>query len=150
VRNFFVALYIGAALGRSSYAQLANTTSLVGTVTDSAGAAVAAASITAVNTATNDTYNALTNSRGDYAIEFIKIGTYNVTAKQAGFEVLTKNGITVNYNQTVRTDFTLTIGQITQHVEVTAAAPPISTDDASIRTSPYKSCNFQAGIQLPE
>jgi hypothetical protein len=102
VRNFFVALCIAAALSRGSYAQLANTTSLVGTVTDSAGAAVAAASITAVNTATNDTYNASTNSSGDYAIEFIKIGTYNVTAKQAGFEVLTKNGITVNYNQTGR------------------------------------------------
>ncbi len=133
MRNFFAAILIAGAFGASASAQLANTTSLVGSVTDAAGATVSGASITAVNTATNDTYTAVTNSDGDYAIEFVKIGTYSITAKQPGFELLTKNGITVNYNQTIRTDFSLTVGQLSEHIEVSAAPPPIATDDASVK-----------------
>ena len=88
-------------------AQLANTTSLVGNVTDSAGAAMAGVSIVATNTGTQETYKATTNGQGDYTIQFLKVGQYSVAATQSGFETLVKNGITVNYNQTVRTDFTL-------------------------------------------
>jgi hypothetical protein len=116
-----------------SFAQLANTTSLIGTITDSAGAAMAGVSVTAVNTGTNDTYRIVTNGEGNYTIEFLKIGTYNVTATQPGFQTVTKTGIVVDYNQTVRTDFTLTVGQVSERVVVTATTPPISTDEASIR-----------------
>lgn len=145
MRNVVAAICIAWALSGNFYGQLANTTSLVGTVTDTAGAVVAGATITVVNTATNDTYNAVTSSDGNYAIEFIKIGTYSITAKQAGFEVLTKTGINVDYNQTVRTDFALTVGQLNQHVEVTAAAPPIATDDASVR----ETVSSRAVVDLP-
>ena len=117
----------------SLYAQLANTTSLVGTVVDSAGAVVPGATISAVNSATQDQYTAITNAQGDYNIQFVKIGTYNITASHPGFETITKSGIAVNYNQTVRSDFTLTVGQVSEHIVVTAAAPPITTDDASIK-----------------
>jgi len=108
------------------YAQLANTTSLVGTVTDSAGAAMPDASITAVNTATQDTYRVTTSSDGNYTISFVKIGSYRVEARHAGFQTLTKTGLTVNQNQTVRTDFALQIGQVSQNIEVIAITPPIT------------------------
>ena len=114
-------------------AQLANTTSLVGTVTDSSGASAAGVSVTAVNTATNDTYKTVTNGSGDYNIEFIKIGRYTVTAQQTGFETIVKNGIVVDSNQTVRADFNLQVGQVSQQVVVSGSAPPLSTDDASVR-----------------
>src|SRR5579884_2205975 len=104
-------LYLCVALcgcGISALAQLANTTSLVGTVSDSAGAVMAGVSITATNVDTNDTYKAVTNAQGDYAIEFVKTGNYSVSAQQSGFQTITKNGIRIDPNQTVRTDFTLT------------------------------------------
>lgn len=117
----------------ASVAQLANTTSLIGAVVDAAGASVAGVSVTAVNTDTNDTYKATTNGEGTYTIAFIKIGKYSVTAQQTGFQTLVKSGIVVDSNQTVRTDFALQIGQVSQQVEVTASAPPLSTDDAAVR-----------------
>ncbi|HZQ51166.1 MAG TPA: TonB-dependent receptor [Bryobacteraceae bacterium] len=141
-------LYLCVALcgcGISALAQLANTTSLVGTVSDSAGAVMAGVSITATNVDTNDTYKAVTNAQGDYAIEFVKTGNYSVSAQQSGFQTITKSGIHIDPNQTVRTDFTLTIGQLSQHVEVTASNPPISTDDASIR----ETVGGQAVADLP-
>ena len=63
-----------------AFAQLGSTTSLVGTTTDSSGAIVAGAKITAVNIATHDTYETVTNGRGDYDFPFVQIGTYQITA----------------------------------------------------------------------
>ena len=128
----YACLFIGWSC-HSCLAQLANTTSLLGSVTDSAGAVVAGVSITAVNADTNDTYRTVTNNDGNYTIEFLKIGTYTVTATQPGFQTITKKGIVVDYNQTVRSDFTLAVGQVSERVVVTASTPPISTDEASVR-----------------
>jgi hypothetical protein len=114
-------------------AQLANTTALVGTVTDSAGAAVVGAAVTAVNVETKDTYRTQSNADGYYTFQFVRIGGYTITVEQAGFSTITKTGITVDANQTVRNDFTLQIGQVNQNVEVTASTPPLATDDASLK-----------------
>src|SRR3954470_22530143 len=116
-----------------SLGQLATTTSLVGTVTDASGASAAGVSITATNVETNDSYRTTTADDGNYTIEFIKIGQYTVTAKQPGFQTVVKTGIVVSSNQTVRTDFTLQIGQVSEQVVVTDTTPPLSTDDASVR-----------------
>lgn len=62
------------ALVYRGQAQLANTTALVGTVSDSAGAVVAGAAITAVNTATQDTYATTSNQDGYYTIQFVRVG----------------------------------------------------------------------------
>ena len=119
-------------LTASTWAQLASTTSLVGNVTDPGGAAILGASITAVNTGTQEAYTATTNSEGFYNIQFVKIGTYKITVTHPGFEAFTKSNILVQTNQTVRTDFPLKVGQVSQEVTVTAAPPPIATDEASI------------------
>jgi Carboxypeptidase regulatory-like domain len=69
-------LLITCALSVASYAQIATTTSLVGTVSDSSGKIIAGARITAVNSETLDTYNAITNQDGNYRIDFVRVGTY--------------------------------------------------------------------------
>ena len=92
-------------------------------------------SITATNVETGDTYKAETTSEGNYTIQFLKNGRYSVTATNPGFQTVTKNDVTVDYNQTVRTDFTLAVGQVSEHIVVTAAAPPIATDDASVKVA---------------
>jgi len=94
---------------------------------------VANAAVTAVNSATADTYTATTNDEGLYRIEFVKIGTYTITVKHPGFAAMTISGVVVESNQTVRTDFALKVGQVSETVEVTATNPPIATDEASLR-----------------
>src|SRR3954467_1447769 len=128
-----------------SLGQLATTTSLVGTVTDASGASAAGVEITATNVETNDSYRTTTADDGNYTIEFIKIGQQPVTAKKLGFQAVVKNGIVVSTNQTVRTDFTLQVGQVTEQVVVSASAPPLSTDDASVR----EVINRQSIAELP-
>ena len=118
--------------GTSAAAQLANTTSLVGSVTEEGGAVVPNAAVSAVNTATADTYKTTTNGEGLYTIGFVRTGTYTITVEHAGFSTVRQSGILVENDQTVRTDVTLKVGKLAEVVEVTASSPPISTDDASV------------------
>ena len=78
------------------------------------------AKVTAVETRTAATLNTTTNDQGYYSFEFIPVGEYSVTVEQPGFQKLTKTGIQVSNNQTVRSDFMLEVGQFTQSVTVQA------------------------------
>src|SRR3954468_18657516 len=121
-----------ACLCAGAYAQLATTTSLVGNVSDPTGSAVGNAKVTAVETRTLATLNTTTNDQGYYSFEFIPVGQYRVSVEQSGFQKLTKTGIEVSNNQSVRSDFVLQVGQVTQSVEVQAEALAIKTDDATL------------------
>jgi hypothetical protein len=113
-------------------AQVANNTSLVGTVLDSSGSAVAGAKVTAVDESTGIVYPGTTNAQGYYSIKFINPGTYDITVEQTSFSKLTKTGTIVPIDQAIRTDFTLKAGSETQTVTVSASTPPIPTDDATL------------------
>lgn len=113
-------------------AQLASSTSLTGTITDSSGAVVAGANVSAVNTGTQIAYTAVTNQDGIYNVLYIPVGTYTITVKAQGFDTVVHRNIIVENNQTVRTDFVLKVGSVATSVEVTTASPPIATDDPTI------------------
>ena len=123
---------LAGSLALSSYAQLATTTALVGTVSDTNGAVVPGAKVTAVNTGTGDTYSANTNDQGNYNIQFVRTGGYSLTVEKNGFQKLQKTGIVVEENQIVRNDVTLTVGSLSQSVTIAGEAPVIKTDDASV------------------
>ena len=103
--NFAVAIMI-VGLTPALWAQLATTTSLVGTVSDASGKVVPNAKVTAVETLTADTYSGVTNGQGYYSVEFVRVGTYSVTVESPGFQKATTTGIIVDIDQTVRTNFT--------------------------------------------
>src|SRR5712692_7393218 len=91
--KLFRSVSFGLLLAACAYAQLATTTSLVGTVTDSSGQVIPNAKVTAVETGTADKYTGTTNGQGYYSLDFVRVGTYNITAETAGFQKVTKTGI---------------------------------------------------------
>ena len=113
-------------------AQVANNTSLVGTVTDPSGNVINGGKVTAIEESTKIQANAVTNSSGYYSIPFIAPGTYDITVSMTGFESVTKTGVVVLIDQAVRTDFGLPVGSTQSVVTVTASAPALSTDDATL------------------
>ncbi len=127
-----------------SRAQVANNTSLAGTVTDANGV-VMGAKVTAVNARTNDTYSATTDEQGNYSITFVREGTYSITAEQVGFRKSVQNGILVENNRTVRTDIRLELGSVSQSAVVNAAVPPISTEEATLA----ETINSRSAVGLP-
>ena len=74
-----LSLVLSLCLAANASAQLASQTALVGTVTDSGGLVVPGAQVVAVNTGTKDTYEATTNSEGNYHIPFVRPGRYEIT-----------------------------------------------------------------------
>ena len=112
--------------------QVANNTALVGTVTDTSGAVISGANVTAVNRDTKVSYPGTTNGEGYYSIPFIQPGTYDVSVEQAGFSRVTSKGVVVQLNMAARTDISLTTGSTSTEVTVSAATPALSTDDSVI------------------
>ena len=127
-----VATAVLAIAGLPAMAQIATTTSLVGTVTDPSGNVIANAAVKATNTGTGETYNATTNEQGYYSIQFIRVGQYTINVSQPGFQTFNKTGNQVDINQIVRNDIQLQVGSVTETVNVQATAPVIKTDDASV------------------
>ena len=114
---------VGLFCASPAAAQLASQTALVGTVTDSAGLVVPGAPVVAVNTGTQDTYGPTTNAEGYYNIQFVRIGTYDITVTLTGFQTFKATGVEVASNQVVRTNAVLKVGGVTESVKVEATAP---------------------------
>src|SRR5579859_1003743 len=106
--------------------------SIVGTVTDSSGAAVPDASVTATNENTNIGASAKTNGEGFYRLERLIQGTYRIQVEKAGFKTFVSSGVPVSEAQTVRVNPSLEVGAETQRVEVAEAAPLLQTESPQI------------------
>jgi hypothetical protein len=114
----------------SASAQVANNTSLVGTITDSAGAVITGAHVVGVNRDTKVAYTGESNAQGFYSIPYVEPGTYNVTVEHEGFSKVVSTGVIVQLNLAVRTDVALSVGSASSEVTVSAATAALSTDDA--------------------
>ncbi len=107
---------------------------VTGEVKDATGASVAGAAITVRNTATNGIRNAVTNDEGVYTIPALVPGLYDIKAEKSGFKVAQRTGVELQVQQTARVDFALTVGQVSETVEVSSTAPLLSTEDATVGT----------------
>jgi carboxypeptidase family protein/TonB-dependent receptor-like protein len=96
---------------------------ILGSVTDSSGAAVSGASVSARNTATGQQRTTQTSGDGSYSIPELPIGTYEVKASQAGFQTwVTRVDVSVASER--RVDAQLKPGQVSERVEVSAESLP--------------------------
>jgi hypothetical protein len=108
---------------------------LVGTVTDSSGAIIPNAIVTATNTASDVKSSARTNSGGLYRISNLLPGNYNVLATASGFSAFELKGVPVQLNQAATVNITLNPGSVSTTVEVNEATTIIDTTTAQIQTT---------------
>ena len=145
IRRVSLAFVLSWVLATSAWAQLASQTALVGTVTDSGGLVVPGAQVVAVNMGTKDTYEATTNSEGYYNIQFPRAGRYEITVTMSGFQTFKATGVELGTNQVVRTNAVLQVGQLTESVNVEAAAQVLNTDRATVA----ETIGERAIVELP-
>jgi len=107
-------------------------TGIVGTVSDPAGASVAAANVTISNKATGVTRAVKTAADGKYDVRYLVPGEYTVEVQAPGFRTGRRTGVVVQINQQARIDFQLQIGEVQETVEITAAAPLLQTENATL------------------
>src|SRR5215472_15208866 len=105
---------------------------ITGTVSDPAGAVVAAAPVEIKNVETGAVYQAGTSGTGNYTLAQLPAGQYELTVAVAGFKKFVRKGITVNVAETYRVDVVLEVGSNAESVTVTEAAPLLKTESGEL------------------
>ena len=104
---------------------------MVGRISDSSGARLPGATVTATNTATNVASTTTTNGDGSYSILYLTPGTYSVTVELSGFKRVVRDGVEVRLGDRLTLDFTLDLGKLEETVSVKAESPLLSLANAS-------------------
>jgi hypothetical protein len=110
------------------------TASIAGTVTDASGAAVVGANITVKSVERGVIYTAVTNGDGLYRLSQLPVGSYELKVEKSGFASNAYPAFVLTLNQVARIDVALKVGQVTQTVEVTGAAPVLKTESTQVDT----------------
>ena len=125
VRRFLIVGALLLMLPVTGYAQEAT---LTGTVTDSTGAVLPGVTVTAVNEATGNTFNGVTDERGIYRIP-VRVGAYQITVELQGFTTVTRTGVQLLVGQTAALNMQMSPSTVQETVTVTAEAPAAQRDD---------------------
>jgi hypothetical protein len=116
-----------------------------GTITDSSGAVIVGAKLTATNTATGI---AVTVTSGPSGYEFLQLaapGTYEIRAEMGGFQAFEAKGILLQLNQNYPLDIKMEVGKTTQ--TITVEAEPAKVETSSIQLG--ADITSQAAATLP-
>ena len=93
---------------------------------------LADAQVHVVNIQTGAAIDTRSNESGLFTVPFLLPGRYDVTVEHPGFKRLERKSIEVRVNDNVALDLQMTLGDVTQSVEVTAATPLLQTSDTSL------------------
>lgn len=105
---------------------------LVGTVTDASGAAVPDARVTITDTVRSVTFTTTTNESGNFVQRYLIASTYRVRVERAGFQAWQQDNIVVTVDSDVRVNVQLSVGDVTQVIEVSGEVPLLKTERGEV------------------
>ena len=108
------------------------TATLLGVVRDASGAIVPQTQVTARNVSTSFTRSATADETGTYLIPNLPVGQYSVTAEKVGFRRFIRDGITLTVNQNARLDIDLSVGEVSETINVTAQLAGVDTRSSTL------------------
>ncbi len=129
---FFAAAISAVAL--SAFGQQANDAVVVGSVFDTSQAAIKGASVTLTHVATNAVTEVRTDEHGQYRTSSLRIGEYTISVQADGFKQFNQRGVVLDIGDVRQIDAVLQIGQVSETVNVEAAAPLLQTADSTVGT----------------
>jgi len=119
-------------LSTSAFAQGTSSSALSGTVVDKNGAVIKGATVTATNKAKGQTRTATTNDSGEYKIDFLPAGSYDIRVNASGFGDVTAENVELLVGKTNTFDVTMNPGVQTANVTVTGEAEMVSREKTDI------------------
>jgi hypothetical protein len=128
VKNLVVGILFATAamFGQSTTGEIA------GSVTDPTGAAVPGVIVTFINENTGEVKTVESGATGAYLATQLAVGSYQATVQADGFRTVESPGIALSALQSLRVDFVLELGQVTETVTVTSQAPQVDTRSTQI------------------
>ncbi len=118
-------------LNPRAFAQI-DTGGITGTVHDATGAVIPGAQIKLTNEGTGVVTPTVSTSTGTYSIRGVRPGTYTITGEAPGFESFKEGGLVIHVQSVLTVDMPLAAGKQSNQITVTAAAPLLQTENASV------------------
>ncbi len=127
-----IAVVVSALLTAAPLNAQVATGTILGNVSDSSGAAVPGATVTATNVDTQLSRDTTTDESGQYALRLLPLGNYKVDVTLTGFKTFSQTGILLEVGRNARIDATIEPGSVAESVSVVGNAPLIETTESSI------------------
>jgi len=124
-------------------AQEAVSADILGTVTDQSGAVIPGAQITVKNLGTGIANATKSDTKGEYLVQYLQIGTYVVTVDATGFKKYVAKDINLTAGDHARVNAKMTLGTASETVTVSAIAAPALQTDTSTMSTEIPSTNIQ-------
>jgi hypothetical protein len=124
-------LFLLANLAKPAWAQK-DTGSIIGTVKDPSGALIANAKVTITDVEHGQTFTTTTDTQGEFVASPLRVGRYTVTVQQTGFKRAVSSPVDLDVQQRVAVNVVLQVGQITESVAVSGAAPLLETETSEL------------------
>ncbi|HLK04810.1 MAG TPA: TonB-dependent receptor [Candidatus Acidoferrum sp.] len=105
---------------------------IIGTVTDTQGAAVAGAKVKVTSTTKSTSFDTTSNDDGNYSVTHLIPDTYKIHIEATGFKSYDVPSVVVQADSSAHVDAALQVGAVTQTVEVTGEIPQLKTDRADV------------------
>ncbi|QHN03164.1 TonB-dependent receptor [Granulicella sp. WH15] len=125
---FFVLFFAGRVFAQGSNA------SLTGVIQDSSKAFIPDVRVLAINTDTNQKFEAKTNKDGNYSIPSLPVGPYQMQIEKLGFRTILKEDLFLHTQDVLQINFQMAVGSTSETVTVTGEGAPINTSDATVGT----------------
>ena len=156
VRSLFALLFLFVTATVMMYGQ-AYSGAIVGSVTDTTGAAIVGAKVVVVSNATNQTFNATSSNIGAFTVTDLPVGIYTVKVTATGFKGFVTNNVEVHVSTNTTVPASLKPGSVAETVTVQADTVQVETTSAAVgevisgqqvRELPTNGENFVAFTQL--
>ncbi|HEX5236469.1 MAG TPA: carboxypeptidase regulatory-like domain-containing protein [Silvibacterium sp.] len=131
-RLVFVYAVLLCAGVAAAFGQAAGRGGITGTVSDTSGAIVPRASVTAKDDATGATLSTVSTDSGLYSFISLAPGTYDITATAKGFSTTVRQNVVVTVDQVSTINFALSVGTVNQVVTVTDTTELVDTSNSTV------------------
>src|SRR5262245_49214056 len=125
-RCLTLALALTCLIAHPVYAQFDSAT-VSGVVQDGTGGVLPGADVTLTSVGTGLERRAVTNEAGLYTFPNVPVGEYRVKASLSGFNTVTKTGVTLSAGVNIKVDVQLSVGSLSESVQVKAEATMVDT-----------------------
>ncbi len=129
--RFLLLLLAVLSLAAGLWAQK-DTGTIAGTVTDPSGAVVPGAKVVVKEVDRGTTFNTQTSQSGEFVASPLMVGRYTVSVEHSGFKRAISQPIPLDVQQRAVVNIKLELGQASQSVEVTGAAPLLETQTSEL------------------
>src|ERR1700722_17259986 len=129
------AVLVLACIASAPAIQAQETTGAInGTITDPSGAPIVGATVTASDVERGTAFPTQTNGDGAYYLTHLPVGRYTVKVESTGFQTALKPAFDLVLDQVARVDVQMTVGTMSQTVEVQGLTPLLQTETTELGT----------------